>query len=58
MASIDITPETLSPSKLVNYMQKDQLIYPLDMQGDLEQQLCQQLNKSNVYLKDMLAIRL
>jgi hypothetical protein len=32
MASIDITPETLSPSKLLNYMQKDRLIYPLDTQ--------------------------
>jgi hypothetical protein len=59
MASIDIlTPETLSPSKLLNYMQKDRLVYPLDTQGDLEPRLCQQLSKSNVNLKDMLAIRL
>jgi poly-D-alanine transfer protein DltD len=55
MASIDLTLETLAPSKLLNYMQKDRLIEFISptRYADLEQRLRQQLNKSNVNLKEL-----
>jgi hypothetical protein len=52
MASIDPTLETLAPSKLLNYVQKDRLISPARY-ADLEQRRRQQLNKFSINLKDM-----
>jgi hypothetical protein len=55
MASIDPTLETLAPSKLLNYVQKERLVEFLSptRYADLEQRLRQQLNKSSINLKDM-----
>ena len=52
---IDPTLETLAPSKLLNYVQKDRLIEFISptRYADLEQRLRQQLNNSSINLKDM-----
>jgi hypothetical protein len=52
MASIDPTLETLAPSKLLSYLQKDRLISPARY-ADLEQRRRQQLKKSSINLEDM-----
>jgi hypothetical protein len=55
MASIEVTLQSIAPSKLLNYVQKQKLIDFVSPQqyAELEHRLRQSLNKSKITLKDV-----